>query len=75
MSLDQFLEYRDRHDQKHTVACKQLGAYSALINYAISTLNGHSAASPEAVAQYIRSRHEELLEEQNLKLFTNTQIA
>jgi len=75
MSLDQFLEYRDRQDQKHTVACKQLGAYSALINYAIKTLNGQSAASPEVVAEYLKSRHEMLLQEQNLKLFPNAQIA
>ena len=75
MNLEQIMDRYERQDQKHIVACRQLGAYSALLNYAINTLNGQSTSSPESVAEYIRSRHEELLEEQSLKLFPNTQIA
>ena len=75
MSIEQIMDRYERQDQKHIIACRQLGAYSALINYAINTLDGNSTASPESVAEYIRGRHRELLQEQSLKLFPNTQIA
>lgn len=72
--LDQLMDHYKRREEKHTIACKQLGAYSALITYAIDTLNGKSTSSPESVAEYLKSRHVDLLKEQETVLFAGTQL-
>ena len=51
------------------VASGQLGAFEALLSYAISSLRGHTACSQEQVADHLTEKLNELLEEQKEKLF------
>lgn len=62
-------QIRDEQFEKHIIACRQLGAYGALLDYAIKALKGATATSPEGVAEYLEGKQVELINEQDVKLF------
>lgn len=63
------LESLNRQEAKYCFALSQLGSYQALLDYAISSLEGKTACSTTEVASYIAKRHNEILAEQQIKLF------
>jgi hypothetical protein len=63
------LESLHRQEAKYSFAVSQLGSYQALLDYAISCLEGKTACSQSEVASYIARRHNEILTEQQIKLF------
>ena len=63
------LESLTRQEAKLCFAISQLGAYQALLDYAISCLDGKTACSHQEVSNYIAKRHNEILQEQQIKLF------
>lgn len=53
MDIDMFESLELRRAERARAYASELGAYEALLNYAIQTLKGESAASNESVARYL----------------------
>lgn len=58
-------------EQKLTTAVRQLGAFTALMDYAINALRGNSVSSNEDVARYLENRVNELTQESNKAIFNH----
>jgi hypothetical protein len=59
------------NELKLTTAVRQLGAFTALMDYAINSLRGNSVASNEDVARYLENRVNELTQESNRIIFNH----